>query len=95
MPLVKHQKFLVGHRVEYTVKGVSKKGTVVYIFKKMEIPKKKRLFLYYGPEVVNPKYGRLFGPMFEDRLVVQKDDDNGYTVFPMAGWGRYFDIRIL
>jgi len=70
-------------------------GKVVYIFKKFEIPSKKKLIKYYGTNILNPKYGILFGPMFEDRIVIKKDNEKKiYAIFPMAGYGRYFTIKL-
>lgn len=46
---------------------------VVCIIKALEIPNTKKIIKYYGEKIIDPKYGRVFGPMKTDRLILRKD----------------------
>ena len=46
---------------------------VVNIFKALEVPNAKKVIKYYGEKIIDPKYGRVFGPMKTDRLILRKD----------------------
>ena len=99
--LIKTPHFKVGDKVAGKNLGKMKneakryfKGKIVYIFKRFEIPSKKKIIKYYGIDIINPKHGKVFGPMFEDRVVVKKfGKGKNYLVFPMAGYERYFTIH--
>ena len=45
---------------------------VVHIFKAYQVPKKKKIIKYYGKEIIDPVYGKLFGPMKNDRFVLKR-----------------------
>jgi hypothetical protein len=97
MPLIKHPHFEINDLVtgQHLRNDTLFEGKIVYIFKKFEIPSRKKLLKYYGIEVMNPKYGRLFGPMFEDRVVIKqyKDGKKSYLILTMAGYNRYFTLH--
>lgn len=92
--LINNPKFNIGDKVRIKVNRKKEfLGKVVYIFKKFEIPSKKKLIKYYGLMIINPKYGKLFGPMFEDRIVIKKKGKHKhYVILPMAGNRRHFNI---
>ncbi len=43
-------------------------------------------------KIINPKTGRVFGPLATDRLVVKIEQDN-YLILPLAGQNKYFKIK--
>ena len=60
---------------------------IVYIFKAYQIPKKNKVLKYYGCNVINPIYARVFGPMQNDRSVLKRNK-NDYIIL-------YIDREIL
>lgn len=95
MPLVKTPKFNIGDRVnvEFFNGSNSYEGTIIDIFKKFEVPDKEKVIKYYGDISTKPKFGKIFGPLYEDRIIIKKDiEEESFSIFPIAGYGRFFII---
>lgn len=77
------RKICVGDKVIYRYRDSVRKGKVVYIFKAFSIPKTKKIIKYYGYDIINPLYSRVFGPAKDNRVVLKMSKTN-YIVCPMT-----------
>lgn len=90
------------NNIKKEYKNIPFKGTIIHIFEKFKVPEKRKVLSYYGiknlslntkdKDFLNPKYGNLFGPMFEDRIIIKKENKKEYIVLPMSEYDRYFTL---
>lgn len=91
-------KLKIGSKVLYKRKDDKKEPKeckIIYIFKAYELPMPDKILKYYGGHIINPKYGKVFGPMKNDRIVIKRGKNDYIVIFVDIRTFNYIELSLI
>ena len=95
-------KFKVGTLLKYSHKAkLGKKQKpmmdciIVHVFHAYKVPKTKKVIKYYGKIIIDPKFGRVFGPMKNDRFVLKRGKNDYIIIHQDVRTFHYSNLEVI